>query len=462
MLSPEIISFDNGVIEWKAESNACSYVLKINDSSVSNSGADGLYNDNKYDLNGLSGVVKMEISPSGARENESKPTTVLYNSEKKKIYFPPISDFTVDGDILRWSAVSGATAYAVVDIEFNAVVVTDTYYDMSGKIAVYGVYPISACVGSDDIDELPPPIKYLDGSGTECDPYLIRTPFDLRAIDYYETRYEKNGGAKNHYRIENDLDYSSVFALEIESNLLTLSKPFYGVLDGNGKKLTHIRVNYDGGYWAMFDFITQGAEVKNMFFDSPEIYNRLQDNAMPLNPSIAMVANKNFGTVSGITLMQAEFSAAGGEVCGIVAHNYGKVSDCSVSGTLVQRNTAAIGYAGYEMSGVVLENCNGGRVDGNTVYSLTIRGAGNVRSAAGVVSVNRAGGTVSNNSFESIAVSGMIESSEYGGVTAYNAGLTVLGTGKLGTFTCGGVAVTENNGSTTDNRGMLIGKNGNT
>lgn len=366
---------------------------------------------------------------------------------------------SVDGEILRWSAVGGATAYAVVDIEFNAIVVTDTYYDMSGKIAVYGVYPISACGGANGWDESPP-IKYLDGSGTERDPYLIRTPFDLRAIDYYETRYAKYGGAKNYYRIENDLDYSSVFALESESNLLTLSKPFYGVLDGNGKKLMHIRVKYDGGYWALFDFITQGAVVKNMFFDSPEIYNRLQDNAMPLNPSIAMVANKNYGTVSGITLMQAEFSAAGGEVCGIVAHNYGKVTDCSVSGTLVQRSTAAIGDAGYEMSGVVLENCNGGRVDGNTVYSLTIRGAGNVRSAAGVVSVNRAGGTVSNNSFESIAVTGMIEGSEYGGVTAYNAGVTVLGTGKLGAFTCGGVTVTENNGSTADNRGLLIGKNG--
>ena len=180
----------------------------------------------------------------------------------------------------------------------------------------------------------------------------------------------------------------------------------------------------------------------------------------PLNSAIATVAYRSYGTVSGITVTGAQYSAMGGEICGVVAHNHGTVVGCSVSGTFSQAGTAALGSAEYEMAGVVLENLDGGIVDGNSAGTLVLRGSGgNIRSAAGVVSINREGGIVRNNSFTSVTVTGMAAGSEYGGVTAYCAGTTTKGTGVLGAFTVGGVAVTAETGGT-DGRGKLVGKRG--
>ena len=92
---------------------------------------------------------------------------------------------------------------------------------------------------------------------------MIKTPFDLRAIDYYELRRSETNGVRRCYRIENDMDYNAVNALESDSNIYTLRKPFNGTLDGNGKKLSNIRVNYDGGFWALFEFLERGAVVTN-------------------------------------------------------------------------------------------------------------------------------------------------------------------------------------------------------
>ncbi len=460
--SPEIIAFNNGVIEWKADSGVSTFILKINNEFVSDA-SDYYYHTNKYDTKNLTVDSRIDIvAVAGSGERDSAPTSFMYSAAKKRLTVLPVSEYEIADETLKWGAIGGAVAYRVVDLDFNVTTVEDTYFDMSRKNLVYGVYPVmndDALMGSAEIT--PTSIGYLSGGGTAQDPYLIKTPFDLRAIDYYELRRSETNGVRRYYRIENDMDYNAVNALESDSNIYTLRKPFNGTLDGNGKKLSNIRVNYDGGFWALFEFLERGAVVTNVTFDGAEIYNRVQDDEHPLNASIATVAYMNYGTVSGVTVVGAQYTAMGGEVCGIVAHNYGTVSGCSVSGTFAQAGTSALGVAGYEMAGVVLENLNGGTVEDNTVGSLTLRGTGgNIRSAAGVVSINREGGIVRNNSYTSVVITGMAASgSEYGGVTAYCAGTTTKGTGKLGTFTVGGVAVTVEMGGA-DGRGKLVGKRG--
>ena len=459
--SPEIISFNNGVIEWKADDGVSAFILKVNNEFVSDA-SDYYYHTNRYDTKSIVVDSRIDIvAVAGAGERDSAPTSVMFSSGKKRLTVLPVSEYTVADDVLKWGAVGGATGYRVVDLDFNVTTVKDAYFDMSGKNLVYGVYPVmgdESILGSAEI--APTSIAYLGGGGTAEDPYRIRTPFDLRAIDYYELRRAETNGARAHYRIENDIDYNAVDALESDSNIYTLRKPFGGTLDGNGKKLSNIRVNYDGGFWALFEFLERGSTVKDVTFDGTEIYNRVQDYEHPLNSAIATVAYRSYGTVSGITVSGAQYSAMGGEICGVVAHNYGTVAGCSVSGTFSQAGTAALGSAEYEMAGVVLENLDGGIVDGNSVGNLVLRGSGgNIRSAAGVVSINREGGIVRNNSFTSVTVSGMAAGSEYGGVTAYCAGTTTKGTGVLGTFTVGGVAVTAETGGT-DGRGKLVGKRG--
>lgn len=468
--SPKIISFDNGVLAWEADPKATAHIVKINGSPVTDTG-DGYWHTSSIDTKSYASALRIEITSigNGYPIRPSVPTAVTTNSAKTKLAMAAVSTCVVRNGVLKWSAVEGASAYRLVDINHTVITVRDTSYDLSDRNLILGVYPVSGAALYEDasLDEKAS-IQYLSGNGTAEDPYLIKSPFDLRAIDYYESVYDEERASgsvtPNHYRIENDINYDQVPVADDESNVYTLTRPFYGVLDGNDKTLSNIRVEYDGGYWALFDFIVSGATVKNIIFDTVYIHNSQQDNTHPLNASIATVADRNYGTVSGITLKNANFSARGGEVCGIVTHNYGTVSGCTVSGEFALDSTSSLGSATYEMAGVVLENCNGGTVSGNHVKTLSLRGTGgNLRSAGGVVSVNRQGGIVRDNSFDNVSVTNMVATgSEYGGVVAYSAlaNGVIKGTGTLGTFTVGGSPVSTDNGTSPSYRGKLLGHAG--
>lgn len=454
--SPEIISVQNGRVEWRAVPGASAYILNVNGMVISD-GADGLYRSTTYDASAVTSAVTITITAvgDGVWYKNSVANTVVVNPSSGVVAPAPITGYTVTDGVLSWPAKQDVTKYRVVDVDFNTLTVEGTEYDMTGSNLIYGVYPYDSSLS---IELVPVDIEYLEGKGTEAEPYLIKTPFDLRAIDYYETLYAEQGGTRNRYRIENDIDYNTVVALEEESNIYTLHKPFFGILDGNGKKLSNVKVNYDGGYWSLFDFIAAGATVKDIILDRPEITNKLIDYKHPLNASIAAIAYVNNGTVSGITLKDAVFSAQAGGVSGIVSRNYGTVSGCTVSGSLIQLSTSEMGSAAYEMAGVVLENSNGGIVENNTVTTLTIRGTGgNIRSSAGVVSINRAGGIVRNNNFQTVTITNMDGNSEYGGIVAYSKGTVTKGTGTLGTLTVGGSPVTGETGGASG-RGKLVGK----
>ncbi len=519
--SPEIKSFDGGVLEWAEVAGASAYKVKVNGEVVSDNYRE-LTLDTKTYASGKSILVEIKAIGDGSKYYlESDFASVGVNAARTKLVLFPVSDLTVENGVLSWPAVSNAKAYRIVDIDLT---VADTIvntgeptlqYDMTKKKLVLGVYPVSSSelISDADLNETVD-IAYLNGKGTLNEPYEINTPFDLRAIDYYEFKYaeavkaaEKAGTAKpkpNQYMIMNDIDFNSVAALDADSNIFTLTRPFYGVLDGGNKKLSNIRVMYDGGYWALFDYIVKGGTVKNIVFDSPEINNELQDKIRPINASISTVANTNYGTISGITVTDAKYTASGGEVSGICAHNYGTVDKCVVSGEFKQEDTELYSQACYEMAGVVLENY--GVVSGNTVSSLTIRGTessypiyggkegkeivdyghyNNVRTVGGIVSVNRASGEVTGNKYGAINLIRMLNDYgqtkddqgnykgggyEFGGIVGYNAGKVYYGSdSNFGTFTWSetdtvGAKITRNIGSETDHdlRGYIVGKSNGT
>lgn len=496
--SPEIISFENGVLEWKGNTPNDKYLLKV-DGAVQADGTDGYWHSNSLDMADYPGGHSIEISCVGDGKyiRNSSAVSCTVNKAHTKLAMPQIESYTIEDGVLGWQPVAGAKGYLVVDLNRSATVTTETSIDLADRNIVYGVYAISEQSEIADAEMIEADIPYLAGEGTAASPYIIDTAFGLRAVDYYEARYAERKKVNastpvNHYKINADIDYNAVAATEDASNIYTLSKPFYGELDGNGKKLKNIRVIYDGGYWALFDYLVQGSTVKNMTFESPEITNGLQRPNFPLGAKIATVANRNYGTISGITVTNAKYSASGGEVSGICSHNYGTVTGCEVSGTFTQVDTGLASQACYEMAGVVLENCAGGRVVANKVGSLTIKGSpshymngnviggyyNNVRTAAGVVSVNRAGGVVADNSYENLSMVVMLDNYrdttddygntssgyEFGGLVAYNAGTVTVGTGSIGTFNWSetaikGSAITNTIGSSTDWRGKYVGKN---
>lgn len=456
--SPEILSFTNGIITWRENNNAKKYTVKVDGVKAAES------TSNTFDVTALNGSVKIEITASNG--SSSATLTVMYNSASGKLSMLPVTDYIVSSDIIRWGAVGGASGYKVVDLDFNSYVVTTTHYIMSIRNLVYGVYPVMPATSVvESAEVVPVDIKYLDGSGTAADPYIIKTPFDLRAIDYYEYKSTEAGtAAKNNYKIANDIDYNTVSALEDESNIFTLRKPFFGVLDGDNCTLSNMEVHYNYGFWALFEHIATGGVVKNIKFDNAEMHNSVQDEEHPVNPATAMVAYRNYGEVSAVTLSNSKFNVTAGSAAGLVIHNYGKITGCTVRNCdLVENATNKIGTAAYEMAGVALENCKGGEVSGCTVKTLNIYGSGsNIGSSAGIVSINRAGATVKDNSYDAVTVRNLKTGKEAGGVVAYCASSVNVtkGSGTLGTLMVGTTNVTAETGNATTPHGKLYGKQG--
>lgn len=451
MRGPEIISFDKSVIEWTADSVGCFFVLEINGKKV----AEG--DVTRYRLPPYDCEIKIIAMGNGRRAC----TKIKYDASRGTLEFLPV-DVRVDGERISWDKAGGACAYRVYDVEFNAVTVTRNGYDLSDRNIAVCVCPDS-CGGIVKSAEpvIDPSIPYLSGAGTEAEPYAIKTPFGLRAVDYYETVAARDNAPapkrRNHYRIENTLDYGEIGTLEGESNLYTLKKPFFGTLDGNNNRLINVRVGYDGGYWALFDYVTAYGRIKNTVFENVEIVNNARDCMHPINSSVALVAYRNDGEITGVKLDRVRLTSAGGGIGGIVVHNYGKVTGCTVLAECVQAPTREMGAAEYETAGVVLENHGGGIVGGNRIISLYVRGAQNVRSAAGIVSVNRAGGAVIANEFDKVSISGAVANSEYGGLVAYNAGTVDCSGSTLGVMTVNGERVETLISS--DGKGKAVGKN---
>lgn len=467
LLSPEITSFENGIMEWKNDAAASEYTVKVNGTVVVQAKV------NTFDTSSVADKAKIEITAK-IKGKDGVTSTVILDKTAGVLRAAPIGEYTLSGEILRWGEVGGAIGYKVVDLDFNAYTVNVPHYIMSIRNIVYGVYPVMASNSVVKSAEVAPAdIKYLSGSGISADPYVINTPFDLRTIDYYELKYSENNGAKrNVYRIAADLDYNTVAALESESNIFTLRKPFFGTLDGNGKTLSNLSVNYKYGFWALFEYISSGATVKDITFDGVEINNENQDNNTddtnenkhPINTAVATVAYKNNGTISNVTVNGAKYKTTAGGIAGIAIHNGGTVTGCTISdSTFNEGKTSHLGTAAYEMGGIVLENMKGGLVEKCTANKLVISGVGsNIGSTGGIVSINRAGATVKDNSYNELTVKNIKSGKEAGGVVAYCAksGDVTRGTGTLGTLTVGSASITSDMGNASKPYGRLYGKKG--
>lgn len=492
--SPIITNFENETLEWTGGSRAKEYVVTV--ATGGGAPVPVAVSGNTLNLRGYLGscVVSITAHGDGTWFKDSDSVSVNVNSAHTALVLAPVNRFNVEDGRLSWQAVGGASAYKVVDLDRSVTIVEETFYEISGPLGdkniVYGVYPVSDSDIFEDAEIVPVDIPYLQGDGTAASPYLIKTAFDLRAIDYYEARYAEKiitspNTPKNFYRIEADIDYSTITPDDSGvSNIYTLAKPFYGTLDGNGKTLSNIFVAYDGGYWALFDMITPGATVKNIKFDKPIIINLLQKSDRPLKATVATVAYRNYGRIENVTVSGAKYTAAGGEVSGIATHNYsgGVVTGCTVkTSTFMQHATGQTSQACYEMAGVVLENY--GEVSANTVDDLSIIGSAAkgddggsyniVRTAGGIVSVNRAGGVVSANKYNKLVMKNMLNDYgqngngggfEFGGLVAYNAGTVTVGSAAgIGSFEWGATnstsVITRNIGVAIDLRGKHVGKN---
>ena len=120
--------------------------------------------------------------------------------------------------------------------------------------------------------------QYFDGSGTQSDPYLIKTAADLAQLATLV-----NAGYLNyntvHYRLENDLDlsaYGSGFNYGKGWNPIGIwendNDYFGGVFDGNNKKITGLYINdLNISSAGLFGVMNEDAVVKNLGIENINI-----------------------------------------------------------------------------------------------------------------------------------------------------------------------------------------------
>ena len=76
--------------------------------------------------------------------------------------------------------------------------------------------------------------EFLEGSGTESDPYLIFTAEDLNLIGRFPCEWDK------HYRLMEEIDLSSYTHTDFHLIGISDDIPFTGQFDGNGHTISHL------------------------------------------------------------------------------------------------------------------------------------------------------------------------------------------------------------------------------
>jgi len=173
----------------------------------------------------------------------------------------------LEGKVVVWDAIDGAAAYSVkctmTDGTGYTIRTLDTAYEPPYSTSGDHMYVISALDADGKVLAKSEPLLYHLGAGSYADPILISGAAELQEItgSITMTFGEVKVTAPLYYRLTRDIDLTGVDFTPIGSS----SKPFSGVFDGNGHKITGLRFtksNADGKVGLFAD--ATDAVIKNL------------------------------------------------------------------------------------------------------------------------------------------------------------------------------------------------------
>ena len=173
----------------------------------------------------------------------------------------------LEGKVVVWDAIEDAAAYSVkctmTDGTGYTIRTLDTAYEPPYSTSGDHMYVISALDADGKVLAKSEPLLYHLGAGSYADPILISGAAELQEItgSITMTFGEVKVTAPLYYRLTRDIDLTGVDFTPIGSS----SKPFSGVFDGNGHKITGLRFtksNADGKVGLFAD--ATDAVIKNL------------------------------------------------------------------------------------------------------------------------------------------------------------------------------------------------------
>ena len=193
--------------------------------------------------------------------------------------------------------------------------------------------------------------EFLEGEGTEANPYLIKTAADLAKFAEFVTAGETLSGY--YLKLENDIEVASF------TQIGNKTKAFSGYFDGNGKTIKG--VNFEGASNLGMFAILSGATVKNLTIEG-SISATGGTNGLLAAQAYCGTLIENVtvkGTVSGGStdnggLIGASVKIGSGDVYIKNCVNYANVTSSGVTGT-----AATGGIIGANAAGLAtyIENC---------------------------------------------------------------------------------------------------------
>ena len=299
----------------------------------------------------------------------------------------------------------------------------DWDFDKTWRIAADTTYPYFTwiCTSyyiSKTMDERIRPNRYIDktmmqmaGSGTEKDPFLVKTYGDLKSIGF--GKYKMSAV----YKLANDIDASASANEILEGNASKGFKPigeieyfgasfgnygiqdlepFSGKFDGNGFSINNLTMYYNrfDQQLGFIDTLAASGVIENLTFKNYSL----------VNSTVAGVVGANYGVVKNVHV-EAVFDTTESSV-GFVNYNKGSIENCTIKAKVNGSYAfAGVAYANYgkivdvkvdvtgdmgSFAGIAL--VNSGLIDKDSVTTKVVSESGFM---AGLVGLNKKAGSIS-------------------------------------------------------------------
>jgi hypothetical protein len=239
------------------------------------------------------------------------------------------------------------------------------------------------------------PVVPLAGSGTETDPWEIRSVADLHLITEGTYYWDK------HYVLTSNIDFSGT---GIASIGFGNGNAFEGVFDGNDFTIDSITIDEpNGSNIGLFGYIGLSGQVKNLKMDNINLIVSYRSGGL---------CSFNNGQINNCFISG---SIAGfGEIGGLCWSNAGELTNCNVDIFITRSNCCGSSVGGLCASNSgLIEQCSS-RGD---IINIGEERADNW----GGICARNDGGII-NKSFSSVSISGAFLGSA-GGLCGYNSGL---------------------------------------
>lgn len=272
----------------------------------------------------------------------------------------------------------------------------------------------------------------LEGTGTQANPYLIKNTHDLLALSYAS---QTESFPNTSFRLTADIDMEQIKGY---IPIGTSKAAFNGIFDGDGHTISNLKIDavaypFQGLFGAAFtNSVIRNLNLKNASLEGEGYY-------------LGLLAGYSQGAIENCHV-EGYMNSTGCNVGGVVGRTYGKLQNCSFSGTVKGAGYVG-GVVGYSFGQIL--SCHS-----DAIVEMPAYLSQNVACLGGVAGLSQSYSTAKEGMMKDCWFSGTVrQSAGYGyagGLSGYAYAISMTNCFNIGTITstselgstemCGGLA----------------------